>query len=141
MERPQNVMTVVEHVYHQPFGEQPVGVDSSFNRKLDSDEQMFVRKFRVTEEWTPINVGWVESAGMLMLSNDEGRSLQTLPSDEEKAAVAARVVELKYQDAPDDQAWTVLPGESMRAMPSQASLLMLRCRSESARVTLTLIPN
>jgi hypothetical protein len=118
-------LVVIERVYHQRPGQQPITTQSRFSRTLESSEQQYVREVTVTEEWTPIDTGWIKSAGMLHLSNDERD--------------AAKVVQVTVQGS-NIPAWLVIPGESLRGMPADAGRLMVRCQRGTARCTLTLIP-
>ena len=134
-------VTVVETVYHRPFNAEATSVESRFTRDLESNEQVYRRHLLVTEEWKPLDCGWLKDAGvgMLVLHNEEGRNLQTRPFQEEKEAISQRVVELAY--GPEDhQGWLILPGESMRACPSNAKGLFVRCRKGTAQIIVNLIP-
>lgn len=135
----QDRVTVVETVYHAPAGRSPTPIESRFERKLETDEQLYQRYMKVGEKWTPLDCGWLgENVGMLLIHNEEGLNLFTIPTEEELAAINARVVELSYNRT--GEGWLVLPRESMRACPSSTKGLFMRCRSGEANITVSLIP-
>jgi hypothetical protein len=134
-------VTVVETVYHQPFNSEPTSQSSAFSRPLETAEQPYRRSLVVGEAWQPLDLGWLKNVGvgMLCISNEEGRHPQTVPTAEELAETKARVVEVAYGcESPDG--WEVPPGESLRACPSNAGALQIRCRHGVAQVTIFAIP-
>ena len=141
-------LTVVESVYHQPFGESPVEIPSRFSRNLKTREQVYSRRLTATEDWQSLECGWLGNAvGMLVISNDEGKNQQANPTDEERKALAAKVLELCHSDASRTMhsparrgEWLIPPGESMRGCPVAAQQLLIRCQSGAAKFTLHLIP-
>lgn len=140
-------LTVVETVYHQPWGEEPVAVESRFSRDLQTRNQLFERRCRVGEDWQPLECGWLGEAGMLVIENREGRFLQRVPTDEEREAAAAKVLEVGWEpdgatmhDPPATAQWIIPPGESIRGQPATLKSLRLRCRSGECRFTVYLLP-
>ena len=141
-----DTLTVVETVYHQPAGEEPTAVSVQYVRPLETQEQPYVRKIRVGEQWQPLDLGWIEQPGMIWLTNDEGRGLQVNPTPEERAAIEAKVICLVTKVvnagvlagilAEDDFSWEVPPGESFRGRPTCAKRVWLRCRSGTAKATI-----
>jgi hypothetical protein len=89
-------IVVIEQVYHQEHGQQPTLIDHSFVRMLDSDEQPYVRKITVGEQWERLDTGWVAKVGMIVFTNDEGKNFHVNPTDAQKADVADRVVEVCF---------------------------------------------
>ncbi len=141
-------ITVVSTVYLQPAGEKPASVESRFDRELETQEQFYTRRLKATEEWQLIDPGWlgVDGIGMMVIANDEGKNLQTIPTDEEKADTATRVLEIcflyptKMENFPFACQWLTLPGESMQAYPSTLTGLHIRCRKDTAKFTVSLFP-
>lgn len=131
-------LTVVEKVYHQPFGKRAVLTQSKFTRGLETKQQPYVRYMEATEEWQVLDTGWLgDDVGHLILQNNEEVSRQVNPTEEEREAVAKRVIELGYTES---EIWLVPPGESMRGQPNRPQYLRYRCRHGTAEFTLTLIP-
>lgn len=141
-------LTVVESVYHQPFGEDPVEIPSRFSRNLKTREQLYCRRLVATEKWEPLDCGWLGNAvGMLVVSNNEGKNQQVNPTNEEREVLAAKVLELfcsqgdrTMLSAARQAHWLVPPGESMRGCPAAAQKIHIRCQSGTAKFTLHLIP-
>ena len=131
-------LTVVETVYHQNPKEQPTCVDSRHTQVIEGDEQVWQRRCKVGEEWTPIDQGWIEACSCFHVRNDEGRFLIN-PTDAEREEVAARVLEIAFAGQVQ-HAWLVRPGMTFRGEPSEARSLLIRCRSGEARYTVTFFP-
>lgn len=138
-------LTVVSHVYHQRAGKDPKSIESKFCRDLESKGQLYEREMEATEEWQPLDCGWVTDVGMMVVLNQEGQNLQVHPTDEEREATAKKVLELAY-DFHDGtgpcglHSWLIPPGESFQGFPSQAASLYIRSQSGVAEYTLYLIP-
>ncbi len=134
-----NRLTVVETVYHQTATGEPDSIASSFFRELDSDEQPYRRKTKVGEEWTPLDLGWIKEAGMLVICNDEGKGLTKIPTPEEKEELAKKVLLLGFAiEGCHFGAFRILPGESFRGSPT-TNLYLLSCYGVT-RFTVYAIP-
>jgi hypothetical protein len=134
---PKPRMTVVDIFYHQVFGEQPESVESRFERELSSDEQMYQRKKVATEEWQPIDLGWVKEVGTVFIQNIEGQFHSVNPTVEQKEEIAKRVLEFTFAQC--KECFLIPPGESMRCSPTSAGSLMLRCRSGQAKYLVVVV--
>jgi hypothetical protein len=150
-------LAVVATVYHVPQDDEPVSVQYQFDRSVRSDEQTYTRRVKIGEQWTPLDHGWVEQAGMVVVSNDEGRFLKANPTIEEKAETSLKIIEIAVvaimtseknrtmhspPRLPDVTVpfGLVYPGETTHLTPLDVKTLRLRCRSGTARVSLTVIP-
>ena len=149
----QDSMTVVEQIYHQPAGEEPTAYHHSFVRKLFIQEQPYSRKIKVGGGWQPLDLGWFadkpDAVGMVQVINNEGRFTQTQPTDEERAAAAAKVIEVVGgMDDPTRSLWKgpvgmlllVYPKESMRNTVERPNNLWVRCQSGVACATVNVFP-
>ena len=132
---PKDRLVVVETCYHLPWEGEPVSVDERYSRDLSTHEQLYERRCRVGEAWEPLDLGWLTGVGMLVLSNQEGRNLQTRPTPEEQAEMDGRVLEVGWQpreatqfDSPPFALLLVPPGESLRIVPATTDGLIVRCR-------------
>ena len=139
----QDSITVVEQIYHQPAGEEPTAYHHSFVRKLSVQEQPYSRKIKVGEGWQPLDLGWFadkpDAIGMVQIINDEGHFLQTQPTDEERAAAAAKVIEMRGSFV-DKMVWLIPPGEAQRSSPACPGDLWIRCQSGVAQATVNVFP-
>lgn len=135
-------VTVVESVYHFLPKRQPQGSEVRYSRTLASAEQIYVRLMQIGPEWAKLDCGWVKAASMLVLSNEEGKGLDRVPTPAQRAETAARVVELATTTPEGALVSTDLvpPGESLRRIPSELGWIWVRCRTGTALVTLTLVP-
>jgi hypothetical protein len=135
---PKNRLTVVETVYHQVSGEQPQSVESRFDRELQSDEQMYQRCKVATEEWQPLDLGWVPDPGTIVIENNEGILQQVNPTPEQQEELAKKILVLSQDSG---LGFEVRPGESFRFSHDAPGVLLLRCRSGSARYRISVIPS
>lgn len=136
------LMTVVDTVYYQQSGQEPTVASSRYNRRIVQDEQPFMRIAKVGTDWISVDTGWVEEAGMLMISNEEDLISGRNPTPEELTDLDGRVIEVAFGDPndPPEHRWLILPGESMRAHPSDVKALIMRCQTGSARYKLSVFP-
>lgn len=149
-------LTVVEQTYHQPVEGSPTAAASAFSRVLASDEQPYVRRFRVEgADWVAAQskTCWLESCSMMVIENATPVPPVVPVREGEPPPPAECVLEVAFavpvpdgltmhdpEPAPPFAALLVLPGESMRAQPAQLQSVLLRCPRGRARVVLTLIP-
>lgn len=136
-------LTVVETVYHQNGTDQPTSAYSSFCRTLVSqDEQPFAKQVKVTEDWRPLDLGWIEQAGMVVIRNESGVFKIVIPTDSEREVEMRKVVEVGFCTGSYEITPSVLipPTESARFYPYELSQLRIRCRSGMAKCTVHLFP-
>lgn len=155
-------LTVAGQVSLQRLKAGSVGVSVRFSRWLGTDEQPWDREILVTEEWQPLNLGWLSGGASFLVLTNTRAAHQVIPSAEEQSANEARVVEVglmlvpatkeksgplnMWDEAPTADSptpvacWLVPPGESLPATPADVRLLYLRCRQGEARVRLWLAP-
>lgn len=135
-------ITVVEQVYFQQDGQQPVTAESRFGRQLASDEQPYVRRYRVGPEWRPLDCGWVADAAQLVLLNDEGRTGPRNVTDERRAELDRMVVEVSFaSDAGTPECHALVrPRESARVEPRQLKNVMVRCVAGKCWVVVRVFP-
>jgi hypothetical protein len=127
-------VTVVEGVYHMGVDVPTTVTENRFSRDVESDEQPYIRRFTVGSDWVQLDTGWVDAIGMLVISNEEGRVFQRIPTKEEREETMRRVVEVAGTPP-----WLILPTESMRGLPANRSVRM-RCLHGEARVVVTVVP-
>lgn len=138
--------SAVEMLYHQHRGEAPRSLLDDegvrYDVVLSSDEQPYLRRKLATEKLEPLDLGWLRNnVGVLLLRNDEG-SWSVNPTDEERAEMAARVIELCVVDVRQVGEFRILvpPTESCRFRPEDAGTIHVRCAHGTARYTLCLVP-
>lgn len=134
--RPSRI-TVVDMISFQADGEQPKGVQSRFERWLKSDDDLFTRRIKLTEEWSKLDTGGVAGVGMLVIENLPVK-FAVQPTNEERQAALAKIVELSYRPGPAE--WFILPGESMRSQPANVDGLWIRCSTGEHRCIVHLFP-
>lgn len=129
-------ITVVDRVYQQS-SEDSLMTESGFFRWLKTADQPYQRKLSIGKQWVKLDHGWLKAAGMMVLECHLTQ-FQVQPTDEQRRAAEARIIEVGVGETNPVPAFVVRPGESMRVMPADLDILWLRCRKGYARVTLTL---
>ena len=161
---PQSRLVVNETVYYQVRQEPPVAVGSQFTRWLHTDEAIYAppRTHKVEQEWRVIDTGWVKTPSLLLIRNLAVKNQMTgeNPSD------ALQVLEISFREGDAKQEgdafdegvgmWArakvpsreslriadalLLPGESMRFTPVDASSIAVRCRKGEGSFSITAVP-
>lgn len=136
-------LVVVETTYFQPESGSPYAVEARYGRVLSSDEQMFTKTCKVGQEWIPAPSGWLEGqVGLLVISNEEGKSRQTYPTEKEVAATQEKVLEIGFDTGNYVQVFgQILPGEDMRLHPVNMQALRLRCRKGEVKSVVSVFPS
>ncbi len=62
-----NRFTVIDALYHQTEGGEPVAVSNPFGRMLSGDEQAYRRLMKFGKASVPLDFGWVGEAGCGMI--------------------------------------------------------------------------
>lgn len=109
-------LTVVDNVYFVGRDGPGDQFSSRFDRELKSGEQVYHRVRQVAGPvWRPLDLGWCADCGvgMILVRNDEGK-FAVAPTEEEREEMSRRVLLVGDYSHP----WRVLPGESMRGLPS-----------------------
>lgn len=138
MAEPKDRLTVVENVYHQAIsdGQGPTQFESRYSRELDTKEQVYQRRTKVGEDWEPLDFGWIEKVGLLLIRNEEGKFTE-IPTDEENQRTQRKILEVAY--CSEGSGWLIPVGESMRGIPT-SKLARIRSHSGVTRYTITVIP-
>lgn len=87
-------MTINDSVYFQDASGQPISVGEPFAVAITKDEQPWVRKFKAVADWTLLDIGWIEESSCMVLANDEGKRLQTIPTADQWADIQSRIVQV-----------------------------------------------
>lgn len=133
-------LVVVETVVRRAADGRADVAESRYARPLASADEPVRRAVLVGEGWQALEAFWLEGRplAVLCLAN-EPEPRRAAPTGEERAADAARVVEVSLRgDGTADL--LIPPGESARLRPACVSTLRARCRSGSARLAAFLVP-
>ena len=140
MGEPKDRITVVETIYHQPFGQNPFSIEDRYDRELETKEQPYSRLCKATEEWEPLDCGWLASgASLLHIKNDEKLGTEVLPTTQEKEEHAKHVLQVKLGRGILCLC-LIPPGETMRISPTELAGITIRSAHGNTNFTLTLFP-
>lgn len=150
---PGSTLTIVQNIYHQQEGMQPIHVESRISRKLSSDEQPYVRQLKVGEIWTPLETGWLGECSILVIKNNEGRFTDKLPTPEQVEEAESKVLEIGFSTRGPSPlnpksiepeviigALEILPRESHPIHPIALWSVYIRSRKGETRYSVTIIP-
>lgn len=145
-------------IYFAALNEEGTNLELQFSRPVLSEEQPFGPRKHIiaTEEWQPLNLAWFaehpQQIGTIVITNEEGQFKQTIPTEEERAEAAAKVIEigtgrrnpyneLNYQSfaevRPSGDTYSL---QSFSIDPVDATQLGIRCRKGQAKYSLTIFP-
>ena len=135
-------ITAVSQVYfHQPNG-QPTGADMRWGRWLNTaDEQAWVRRMAIGEEWAAVDAGWNADALSLLTVENEFTRFQVMPTPDERQAADLKWVELSLRG--DGVADLILrPGEGvfLPLAPGRAVRLQARCQVGQTKIVVRSFP-
>lgn len=145
-ETPPNRITVVEHVYYEDRqgGAPIIPAGKPYSTTVESDELPFQRKLKAGSEWQgmPGVIEWLGgSVGLLKIENVEGENLQVTPTEEEKADIASRIIDVGVKTETGVQPFgEVRPGESLRINVHLDALILVRCRIKTAKYWIHAFP-
>lgn len=136
-----NRFTVHSLFHHEKTGEKPFSMEGGFSAEVQTDEESFSRKFRATEEFQPLNFGWLapQQAGLVVIRNVEGEGLLLIPSEDEKAQIAKRVIEVAIEGA-EPCVFPIAPKQFHPFYCTDPSKLRIRCQCGSAEYRIFVVP-
>lgn len=136
-------IVVVDTVYCQMPGDQPVALECRSSRMLRTREQLFERRLTVGSDWVPVDTGWIESASVLVIQHRTPYDPLVNPTPEQRRADAELRLEVALQDGAGGMnvLCPIPPGEDMR-MPNPVCIRDLRVRAVGgvARVVVVVFP-
>lgn len=140
MEELKNRLSVIGAVYYETADAQPEGAQYVFSRELKTDDQVYKRNLKATEEWQPLDCGWLSDCGMLLIVNNEGK-FTVNPTDEQREEASKKILEVSYGPVQCQPNWLIPVGESMQALPSDVDKLFIRSQSGVIKFTIHLFPH
>lgn len=144
--KPQPRLVVIEQLYYQGVGQQPISIDSRFIKTIESEEQPFTRLFTVSTEWTPVPIGWLTYVSRICISNDEGKHLRHQLSTQDKVLLSKKILYIGtacYLCGMPGVVHTfsyLLPGEACQVQAFQVQDLRLKSETGEVPVTITALP-
>ena len=135
---PELRLTVVETIYYQQPGIDPVQIDAGFSYFVQENEQLFQRSTFTGEEWSEINTGWIAKAHTVLIKNVHELRFTRNPSDEVKAEALDHWIEVRLEDS--KHIFSLAPKESMRFRISDVKALRIRSTKGQTRFLCVLIP-
>lgn len=124
-------VTMTLNMHHEHRGEEPFGLSIISQQLLEFMEEPYRRRITVTEEWQAVEAPFPsDRIGFIVVENNEGKDPLVHPSPEEKAKIAARIVEASYTKV-SSEADLILPGWGIPKRPNGGTLY-IRCQKGTA---------
>ena len=148
---PKNRFTVSEIFYFQEVGSSPFTLDLTHSRNVDSEEQVYSRKTRIKDEWSPIEVGGLEEPSLVIIKN-EVVQYQTYPTPEQRMLDETRVLLLGLKTyaegcslipacGPYIQEFAkIRPGESIRLEVLNIKNFVIKSAFGECKTTIVAVP-
>lgn len=130
-------ITVVGNVYHTSNENGITDFPMRFGRHLKTNEQPYVRRLNLSEQWVLLDMGWLDACSLVCIENRtvkyDGQTRPTFTKD------ATGTVELSYTKE-EGQSFLIPPGEAYPCVPSDAAKLYIRSRKGNAAISLQVVP-
>ncbi len=123
-------------LHHQHCCVDPVTVEQSFSRILETTEQPFVRRIEVGEIWKSVSAAWLEQVSFVVIQNPL-KKYATQQTDEQKALDQAKIVE--FSNGGSDP-WLIRPNSFFIGEPSSLQSLQVRCQQGTTEIVFSAIP-
>ena len=144
-------LTVLSTTYYQPPNEQPISDERRYSKWLLTDEQPYQRKLKVGPKWTRLDTGWLTECSLVSITNLEGKFTQRIPTQEERDAASARIVEIAFlppsEYCPDKEllirhgpSILIPSGEERNFTPVRLTSVYVRCEAGEAKCSLIVYP-
>lgn len=138
-------LTITQRVHHEHLGDPPQSIESIFSRALEvSDECYVTRRMKSSTTWKPLDLGFYaecpQDIGMICIQNLTGNSLTVNPTEDEKKELDNSVVEVAFSSSDPEDFIEVWPGMMAPFCFSDPKRVRVRCRNESTRFMVFVIP-
>lgn len=134
-------VTIIAQVYCQQTDEDPIVGECRFMRWLETLEQAVSRTIQIGEQWAPLDMLWLKTCSMVMLTNEEGRRFVRVPTKRQLEAAEAKVVKIGKQTEHGVELIGQIRARHIALFePEDVHALRLRCVSGVAKVTMRLVP-
>lgn len=133
-----DTLTVVEQVTHSSLVRPVQYVVTPFSRTLKTKDQPYRRdNCQATEVAVDVDFGWIESVGMIVIRNEEGRNLMVNPNKED---LEKKILYVYFGDGVEG-AWEILPGETFRGSPINPKNLRISSKSGVVKYSIFVVPS
>lgn len=126
-------------VHHQQPGSNPDSEEISFSTVMPNGDQAYKRRVRLPAGADqPLDTGWVENPGYVLVRNDTNTGHGRNPTEEEKAQLEATYVVISFGGMP---AIRVAPGRAcLFELAGLGAPVTIRCAENTATIGLFVAP-
>lgn len=119
-------VTVVEHVYCETGDGVSTHAPYQFNYQLKSEDQAYIRRKKIGQDWEQVEFGWLTQVSMLVIENVGPPPTGFNLNEKQKMQVADLVIELSTGDI---TICKIPVGQSVR-IPNPSNQLFIRCAGD-----------
>lgn len=147
-DRPKNTRLVSRgQVFIQRPNEQPEQIDIKSIIELppsDNEDQIWMRMYKLTEEWSPIDYGWVLNPSRILITNMTGMNLALVPDEAARQEINQNIVELTFEQnitEPNATHLMLHPGDTQNIVLNDFSALRIRTRKAGTKIKIHAFPS
>tara|TARA_R110000751_G_scaffold222808_1_gene325058 strand:- start:432 stop:899 length:468 start_codon:yes stop_codon:yes gene_type:complete len=124
-------------VYHEKEDEEPTYINSVFSELIPPcDERVYSRKIKVSEEWQPIDIGWLNSSGFLLIQNTK-KKYKTNPDENEIEIEKKKTIVVRTGNG---EGWKIKGGSFFFGNPVDMNNVEIKCEFESTAIEIHVFP-
>lgn len=89
-------LTVLQTYHYNNHGNEfpPVSINTPFVKEITNAEQAYLRNSQVSEEWIPLDTGWLGKNVSMIVIQNERTKFAVNPNEDEKKEAASKVIEI-----------------------------------------------
>lgn len=161
-------LIVNSNLYHRDTTSKVKSNPSRFVRILKGNDDPYIRRMIVGEEWIPVDTAWIKQIGYLRIRNEGGKPFNSVPSQEQIQEEMSRILDIGYLlNLPEKEdkihktrrtmfdppleiqpikvditsMWMIHPYEHMEGKPHPTFPMFMRCRHGEVSVTIIALPD
>lgn len=134
-------LSVVFQLAYESVGQEPLAKAMRATWDTQSQEiQPYERRLSIDEKWRPLDCGWVELPGSILIENRTGMNRSLQPSAEELAEDAKKLLVLSAADLQYDPGILIRPGLFFFGEWTSLAGLGLRAAHGVVKACITIYP-
>jgi len=134
-------LVTIEQVYYQMPYEEPEGIDSRSSHMVFSEEEPFIKRKTLSNNWEKLPTGSIQGQGTVVIQNKVQHPSQ-IPTPEQKLELENRIIEVSWGIEIDNQiALIIRPGHTCRFEAFDLSEIYLRSKNAPLSCRIYVFPS
>lgn len=134
----QDRITCQFSIVHEHCGDPPFTLGCSFSSICKTVEQPWTRRVQIGEQWIPLDIGWIENPGLIVIENQTGKGLLVNPTEEELAEINSKMIYVTCNEP--DVEWIIMPRMHFFARPKTLENIRVRSSSGKIKASIHVLP-